>query len=35
MVVKAIINAIGKSNKPKKFPIGTEKIYKGRDLKVY
>ena len=28
MVVKAIINAIGKSNKPKKFPIGTEKFTK-------
>ena len=28
MVVNAIINAIGKSNKPKKFPIGTEKFTK-------
>ena len=28
MVVKAIINAIGKTNKPKKFPIGTEKFTK-------
>jgi hypothetical protein len=28
MVVKAIINAIGKSNKPKPFPVGTEKFTK-------
>ena len=28
MVVKAIINAIGKSNKQKQFPIGTEKFTK-------
>ena len=28
MVVKAIINSIGKSNKPKQFPIGTEKFTK-------
>ena len=28
MVVKAIINAIGKTNKPKQFPIGTKKFTK-------
>ena len=32
MVVKAIINAIGKSKvKPRQFPEGAQKIYKARD----